>query len=252
MRKLPEPIRSIVDWFLPVAARRWVVRRFRRPPVGGIDFGELRRAQPFSREFGYDRGTPVDRHYIERFLEAHASSIRGAVLEIGTNEYTVRFGGSRVARSDVLHAADDAPGVTIVADLTRGESIPDDRFDCILMTQTLQFIGDYRAALATVHRILKPGGAALMTFPGIAPISGEDMRRWGEHWRFTRRSARDLFQAAFPGGRVEVQAYGNVFSTTAFLYGVAREELTDEELDSRDDDIELLLGVLAIKSDGAA
>ena len=46
-----------------------------------------------SRDFGFDRGTPIDRYYIESFLSTHASDIRGHVLEVADNTYTRRFGG---------------------------------------------------------------------------------------------------------------------------------------------------------------
>ncbi len=46
------------------------------------------------REFGYDRGLPIDRYYIERFLANNASDIRGHVMEIADNIYMRRFGGT--------------------------------------------------------------------------------------------------------------------------------------------------------------
>ena len=59
------------------------------PPVGTVRRLGLRRTEPISRAYGFDRGTPVDRHYIEAFLQRHAPSpdysagdIRGRVLEV--------------------------------------------------------------------------------------------------------------------------------------------------------------------------
>src|SRR6202035_2497766 len=54
----------------------------RHPPVGWVRFGSLRRLQPVSRKFGYDRGTPISRYYIETFLKARKNDIRGRVVEI--------------------------------------------------------------------------------------------------------------------------------------------------------------------------
>src|SRR3972149_6617938 len=106
----------------------WVLwRRLKRwpsVPVGSVDFGNLRRLVPINREFGFDRGQPVDRYYIENYLARHAEEIRGRVLEIGDNVYTRRFGGSRVAKSDVLHVSGDSPRATIVADLTNAGHAP--------------------------------------------------------------------------------------------------------------------------------
>src|SRR4051794_27404046 len=66
-------------------------RAFSRVP---LRFGSLRRLTPVSRHFGYDRGLPVDRHYIERFLEDNAAVVAGHVLEIGDSAYTRRSAGA--------------------------------------------------------------------------------------------------------------------------------------------------------------
>lgn len=210
-------------------------------------FGSLRRLEPISHVFGFDRGMPIDRYYIEAFLATHAGDIRGSVLEIGDSTYTRRFGGERVIRSDVLHVRDDNPKATIVADLTRADHIPSDTFDCIILTQTLQFIYNVRAALRTLHRVLKPAGVVLVTFPGISQISRYDMDKWGEYWRFTTLSARRLFEEVFPSENLQVEAYGNVLVAVAFLHGLAAEELRREELDYHDPDYEVVLTVRAGK-----
>src|SRR5689334_2088523 len=93
-------------------------------PIGAVMFGSLRRLTPISRDWGFDRGRPIDRYYIERFLEANANHIQGRVLEIGDNSYTRRFGGERVTISDVLHIEEGNPQATIVADLANAEHLP--------------------------------------------------------------------------------------------------------------------------------
>jgi SAM-dependent methyltransferase len=207
--------------------------------------GSLRRLSPFSREWGYDRGTPVDRYYIERFLAARSDDVHGRVLEVGTDKYTKRFGGERVTQSDVLHVSDQRPSVTIIGDLTDPALFPADVFDCVILTSTLHFIYDVRAALKTVERALRPAGVLLATFPGISPISRYDMDRWGDYWRFTTRSLARLFEEVFPGYEVEVEAHGNVLVAAAFLFGLAAEDLDENELDYHDSDYQLLLTVRA-------
>jgi SAM-dependent methyltransferase len=211
-----------------------------------VDFGSLRRLTPISREWGMDRGQAIDRFYIEQFLEANAPAIRGRVLEVAGADYTRRFGRG-VTVSDVLNVVDGDPGTTIVADLSQGETIPSDCFDCIICTQTLQLIYDVRAAARTLHRTLKPGGVLLATIPGISQISRVDMDRWGDYWRFTRASAQRLFGDAFATGEVQVETRGNVRAAVAFLYGIAAEELSPEELAHPDPDCELLIAVRATK-----
>jgi len=194
-----------------------------------------------------DRGLPVDRYYITRFLAERASEIHGRVLEIGNDAYTRAFGGEGVTQSDVLHVAESNPKVTIVADLTCADDIPSDTFDCIILTQTLQLIYDVPAAIKTVCRILKPGGVVLVTIPGISKISRYDMDRWGQFWSFTSWSAQRLFEEIFPATHVSIKAYGNVLAAVAFLHGLASEELRPEELDYLDPDYELLITIRAVK-----
>jgi SAM-dependent methyltransferase len=229
--------------------RRWQ-RLTQGPLVGAVCFGSLRRVTPISREFGLDRGQCIDRYYIEAFLSRHAADIRGCVLEIGDDSYTRRFGGGRVRRSDVLNLRSGNPKATLVGDLVNAQHIPSDAFDCIVFTQTLQFIYDVRAALGHLHRVLRPGGVLLTTLAGISQISRYDMERWGDYWRFTTLSARRSFEECFPAANITVQAYGNVLAAIAFLEGLAAAELRREELDYSDPDYELLITVRAVKPVG--
>jgi hypothetical protein len=217
------------------------------PPVGFVRFGSLRRVEPISRLFGFDRGGSIDRYYIEQFLETHSADIRGHVLEVADDGYTKRFGNGAVIRSDVLHISADNPKATIVADLTNASSIPRDEFDCIILTQTLQFIYDVRSAIQTLVGALRPGGVLLVTVSGISQISRYDMDRWGEYWRLTTRSARRLFEEFFPPDHITVNAHGNVLVSVAYLHGLTPADLHQDELDHNDPDYELLLTVRAVK-----
>jgi SAM-dependent methyltransferase len=219
------------------------------PETRPVRFGTLRRLTPVSRRFGWDRGgLPVDRYYIERFLQEHAGDIAGHVLEVRDDAYTRKFGGGRATRVDVLHPTTDNEKATIVADLTSADHVPGDTFDCIVLTQVLPFIPDIQAAVRTLHRILRPGGVVLATMPGISQIVRYDMERWGDYWRFTAQSARRLFEEVFPREDVQVETHGNVLAAVAFLHGVAAEELSPEELDAHDPDFEVTVAVRAAKA----
>ena len=216
-------------------------------PVGLVRYGSLRRLSPISRVFGYDRGSKsVARYYTDKFIAQHASDIHGHVLEIGDNTYTKRFGGM-VTCSDVLHVRSGNPKATIVADLTCADAIDSDTFDCIILTQTLQFIYDFHSALHHIFRILKPGGVVLVTLSGISQISRYDMDRWGEYWRFTTLSAQRLFAEFFPPECVTIETYGNVLAAIALLHGIASSELKPQELEHHDTDYEVLITVRALK-----
>jgi hypothetical protein len=111
-------------------------------------------------------------------------------------------------------------------------------------------IYEVEAAIGTLHRMLAPGGTALVTFPGISQTCRPERDLWGDYWRFTSMSARRLFESAFAPEGVRVEAYGNVLAATAFLFGLATEELRVEELEPRDPDYEMLIAVRAQRPAG--
>ncbi len=243
--------KNIAEKFVPTSVRRWLqiqkVHLWKLQPFRHVRFGNLRRLTPISRVFGFDRGLPIDRYYIEAFLEKYANDIKGNVLEIGDDSYTRKFGGIRVSRSEVLHAIPGNPQATIVGDLETGAGIPQEAFHCMILTQTLLFIYDVKAAIANCYTTLKPGGVLLATFPGISQISRYDMDRWGDYWRFTTLSARRLFEDVFPAENVNVQSHGNVLIAIAFLHGLATQELKQKELEYHDSDYQVLITVRAVK-----
>jgi SAM-dependent methyltransferase len=238
---------------LPAAVMRRIDRLRSRPepiPFGSVCFGDIRRLSPISRSYGFDRGTPVDRYYIERFLGKNASDIRGRVLEVADNAYTTRFGGSRVQRSDVLHVDATNPRATFIGDLAQASTLPEGIFDCIVLTQTLHLIFDLRAAVATLHQSLKPGGVLLLTTPGISQIDPDE---WTDswYWSLTAVAARRLLGERFPPDAVAVEAHGNVLAATAFLYGLAFEELDSGELDVNDASYPVIVAARAVKGANA-
>lgn len=245
-------MKSTIKSLIPGSAKRWMYQKgwikYHSPAVGQIDLGDLKRTVPFSRYFGYDRGGPIDRYYIESFLEENARYIKGHALEIGDNEYTLKYGGSQVKKSDVLHIQKENPNATIIGDLSNADHIPSKTFDCFVFTQTLHLIYDFKAALKTCNRILKPGGVLLLTVPGI---SQKDSGEWEDNWlwAFTSKSMKLLFEETFPefGVEIEINTFGNVLTSSAFLYGMGVGELTKEELDYKDDCYQQIITVKAIK-----
>ena len=193
------------------------------PPLGSVRFGQLGTTRPVSLDFGWDRGIPIDRYYIENFLQARATDIRGRVLEIADDAYSSRFGGSRITRQDILHLHAGNSKATLVGDLTQPGVLPEDAFDCIVLTQTLHLIYDMRAALNQLHAALRPGGVLLLTVPGISQIDrGEWQKCW--YWSLTSQSLTRLLSEVFDTTEFVVESNGNVFAAVAFLHGLAQGE----------------------------
>jgi len=206
--------------------------------------------EPVSRLFGVDRGTPIDRRYIEQFLGRHAAAIRGDVLEVGDDGYTRRFGGAAARPHRLVPPATAArPGSPVVeASLEEPGSLPEGRFDCFVCTQTYNFVFEIGRAVESSHRLLKPGGWLLATAAAIAPISRYDMDRWGDYWRLTQASAQRLLAPWF-GAAAEVVSYGNAFAATCFVRGMAVEDVSDPALlDPPDGDYPVIVAMAARKA----
>lgn len=219
--------------------RQWIMRIRRPAPLR-----MFRRTSPLSAAWGFDRGTPVDRYYIESFLEKNRHDIRGRVLEVADSEYTKRY-GTAVTQSDVLDIDPSIKHATLVADLSVADQVPSSVFDCFILTQTLHLIFDIESAIANAHRLLRPGGVLLATLPSVSRIASEEIE---DCWRVTVPSCRRLFAKSFGLENISVANYGNVLTCVAFLQGMAYEELSHKELTRKDDAFPLIVTVRAVKA----
>lgn len=199
-------------------------------PVGMVNWGDLRRQQPVSERWGFDRGQPVDRRYIENFLAAHATLIQGRCIEVMNADYTRRFGGDQVTSSDVIDINAANPKANIIGDLVDPTTLPTSHYDCFVLTQTLPVIYDGRAVMRNCYAALKPGGTLLVTAPCLCRYSPHPE----DFWRLTDRSLTRLITDNTDADEFEVEMHGNLMASVAFLMGMSSQELTTEELDLRD------------------
>lgn len=201
-------------------------RRLRR-----VRWGSLRRTDPVSHRWGYDRGNPVDRHYIEAFLAEHTADVRGDVLEVKDSTYTNRYGAG-VTTAHVVDIDPSNQDATIVADLSVVGSLPSAAFDCAVVTQTLMVVPDARAALENLWQSLRPGGTLLVTAAFICRVDPDEPQI--DRWRFSPAGLRTLLDHACPDADVAIRPFGNVTASIAFLHGLASEELRPADLDHVD------------------
>lgn len=184
-----------------------------------------------SIEYGLDRGTPVDRVYIDRFFAARAADIRGAIIEVGGPVFSSRHGRG-VVSTDIVDIDGANERATIVADLSAPDALPRSAYDCAVVPQTLQYVSDPRAAVTNLHDSLRPGGVLLITMPVIAQIDGHAAEV--DRWRVTPVGLRDALAAWCPNADVSVESAGNVLVATAFLQGIAAEEMRATDFDVTD------------------
>lgn len=189
--------------------------------------------QPYSRYFGMEQGTPIDRYYIEQFLSKYQDDISGIVMEVADDTYIKKFGGKKVSEKIILHVNGVGDNV-LKGNFETKEGLHDEMVDCLVCTQTLQYIYDVRRAVRNIYDILRPGGVALITVPGIKSISQVDQAEFGEYWSFTRETLSRLCEECTDSKYFSVEVYGNVKSTIGYLYGICEEDLTEEDLDYED------------------
>lgn len=201
---------------------------------------------PLSNQYGFDRGTPLDRFFIEDFLEKNALDIKGRCLEVHSNDYTLKYGGSKITTSDVLDIEEANKNATIVDDLRKLQKIADNTYDTIILTQVFQFIDDVESAIAESYRILKPQGVLLVTLPCL---SRADCTSGVAHdyWRFTEAAAKYLFEKKFLPQNLVVDFYGNARSGVYFYAGLAVEDCPKKVLLSKDPNFPTIITVRATK-----
>ncbi|SCY09346.1 hypothetical protein SAMN02910292_00853 [Lachnospiraceae bacterium XBB2008] len=217
---------------------------------------ELDSINPVSRIFGLDRGTPIDRYYIEHFLDTYKPSIeqlnrkagiRDAIrfFEVGDNTYSKEIAQYYTNVQTELEILDYSAG----QDLTDIATLKKDYYDVFVCTQTLNFIYDIKEAILGAYYTIRNGGYLLATMAAtITPISRYDMDRWGHYWGVTDLCAKNIFSEVFGEKNVTVITYGNALAATAFIQGIAVEDLESRELlDEVDKDYQVLLGIVAQK-----
>jgi hypothetical protein len=215
-----------------IPAETRAAARARLERLNRARWGNLRRFDPFSDYYGFERGTPIDRFYIARFLAEHAGDIRGNVLEVGHARYARAFPGSSPRQVEIVDIDTGNTDATIFADLSERGSLPSDQFDCFILTQTVQLASDLEAALHNAWQSLASHGVLLLTMPGITRADPEHVSL--DRWRVTPSGLDMLLARTCSGARREVVGYGNLISAIAFLMGLAAEELEDSELAATD------------------
>lgn len=200
--------------------------------------------EPVDRDWGNSFGRPIDRYYIEKFLNDNSNYIVGDVAEIADNYYTYKFGSS-LSNVYALHVY----GIdnTIKCNFATGEGVIENLCDCLICTQTLQFIFDLPSAVDNIYKVLKPGGTALITVPGISQLDTYAHERWGESWRFTKQSLAKIFGDVFGNDNISVSSFGNVKIAVCFLYGLCQEDLCDNDYAVNDDMYPVIVTLLCHK-----
>lgn len=187
------------------------------------------KTEPVSRQFGTERGTSIDRYYIETVLENHSDYIWGDVLEIEDNTYTMQYGGDKVKQSIVMDVSSTDSRVSFNGNIETGQGVRDEIADCFILTQTLMYIYDLESAAHNIMRMLKKGGTVLITCSGISQNSRRCMDDYGCYFNFNEGVFVRMFGKESDAQVLETGSFGNVKTVSAHLNGLCREDLVEED-----------------------
>lgn len=103
-----------------------------------------------------------------RWLAGHVGVLRGRLLDSGCGNQPFRTWYEPHVSEVVCLDAAPLPGVQVVG---FADTLPfaDQSFDTVLLTEVLEHVGDLEAAVSELHRVLRPGGHALVTVPFLYP-----------------------------------------------------------------------------------
>lgn len=205
-----------------------------------------RSSKPISNRYGFDRGVPIDRYYIEHFLLENSNDIKGKCMELLNGYYMQKYGGDHIIEGIVLDIDQNNKDANLIADLRDLKDISDNVFDCIILTQVLHLIDDISAAISECHRVLKSGGTLLATLPALSRIDCLAGMK-GDYWRFTKAGARFMFEKFFKSDKLFIASAGNAKSGIYFYAGLAQQDISRTILSVDDENFPLIITVRAIK-----
>ena len=225
------------------------------PPLGMARRGAMRRLRPVSEDWGFDRGKPVDRWYLEDFLNRFsrqagygAGDIQGRVIEVGGDDYARRFASGEGTTIDVLHVSAENPKATVVGDLVTGDGVPENAFDCVICTQTLHVLYDFQAAVGRCTGCSRRAASRSSRSPASPAAASPTATSGATTGVSPHRVPGGCSRSRSARPTCGSETYGNLLTAMGFLQGMAAEEFRDWELKVRDPDYEVLIGIRAQKA----
>lgn len=209
-------------------------------PSSKFKYGSSNSSDPVSRKFGLDRGHPVDRYYIDKFIQDNKKLITGKCLEIGDDRYSKKY-GQNISKIDILDINIKNKSANIHADLRSAPNIKNDTYDCLIITQVLGMIDNVDNFISECYRILKPNGTLLLTTSAIAPQIDHKL----SYWRFTEQSIKYLLNKKFK--KIEINSFGNAYIGQAIWLGMSQEDINKDLLDIKDIQFQCIVGAIATK-----
>jgi len=159
-----------------------------------------------------------------RWMAAQQHHVRGRLLDAGCGNQPFRDWYAPLAEEVICLDAAPLPGVDVVG-LADRLPFADASFDTLLVTEVLEHVGDAEVAVAEIHRVLRPGGHALITVPYLYPTheAPYDFRRF-THFGLSailKRHGLEVVTLDAKGGGVLLLAHLFVLALVAGLDAVS-------------------------------
>ena len=110
---------------------------------------------------------------------------------------------------------------TVVGDLESTFPFDTDSVDTALLFNTLEHVYDHQHVVNEMHRVLKPGGRALVYVPFIFPVHVHQTEKFlvDDYFRYTRSALNKMFaKAGF--AKIDIEPMGGVFWVVAEFLGI--------------------------------
>jgi SAM-dependent methyltransferase len=210
------------------------------PSRGKVNWGSLGAYVPISTGFGFERGTPIDRYYLNRFIEEVRSQVRGVVIEIGgslNNRTVYNFVNARE-----YHAMDliQRPDVDIVGNAEDPAAFPASSIDSVIAFNVLEHCREPWVVIDNALLWLKPGGALFCMVPNAQRIH----KMPGDYWRPLPQAVSWMLRRF---STHQLRVYGNPIALVASFMGIASEEVPRRDLDFFNPDYPVATCAVAIK-----
>lgn len=210
-------------------------------PLDEVDFGDFHRYGPLCPDYGYTRGTPIDRYYLAQFVDEIREEVCGDVLEIGGLPGNVgRYDFVNATRYSVMDI-DDSKGADFIGDAHDPCANRDESLDSIVAFNVLEHCSRPWIVVDNIYRWLKPKGRAFCMVPNVQRIHRVPMDYW--------RILPDAFALLFKRFRItRLTTYGNLLTSIAAFSGVAVEELYEKDLAQANPDYPVITCISAMKA----
>ena len=195
----------------------------------------LRSIKKHSEKFGFDRGTPIDRYYIDHFLKnLNLENNFNRSLEFGEILYSDSFKvKEKYFLSHPEYETRDIASNQILFDLNSEHSYEGTKFDLILSTNVINFTKNPFVSIKHHIDMLNSRGTLVLTVSASMPISKFDAERWGDYWRFTPDGLNQLLRTL--NCEYHIKSFGSFVTSIAFLCGLSAEEIDATDLNKNDD-----------------